>query len=110
MKKDTSFHDFVIYDLTNRLPGVSSRPMMSGWCIYSNKIPFAAIIGNELFFKIKDSEMKEKMKSLGSVQFKYKKKDKKVVSMSYWSVPEEAIDNSGLFFDLANEIISLLIK
>ncbi|MFA5935179.1 MAG: TfoX/Sxy family protein [Candidatus Paceibacterota bacterium] len=105
MKKDTSFHDFVVYDLMNRLSDISSRPMMSGWCIYSNKIPFAAIIGNELFFKVKDSEMKEKMKKLGSVQFKYKKKDKKVVVMSYWSVPEEAIDNSDLFFDLANEVI-----
>jgi len=110
MKKDTSFHDFIIYDLMNRLPGVFSRPMMSGWCIYSNKIPFAAIIGNELFFKIKDDKMKEKMKSLGSIQFKYKKKDKKVVTMSYWSVPEEAIDNSDLFCELVNEIISLLIK
>jgi hypothetical protein len=37
MKKDTSFHDFVIYDLMNRLSGISSRPMMSGWCIYFNK-------------------------------------------------------------------------
>ncbi|MDD4803837.1 MAG: TfoX/Sxy family protein [Candidatus Pacebacteria bacterium] len=105
MKKDTSFHDFVIYDLMNRLSNISSRPMMSGWCIYSNKIPFAAIIGNELFFKIKDDEMKDKMKKLGSLQFKYKKKDKKVVVMSYWSVPEEAIDNSDLFFELANKVI-----
>ena len=109
MKKDTSFHDFVVYDLMNRLSDISSRPMMSGWCIYSNKIPFAAIIGNELFFKIKDIEMKEKMKSLGSTQFKYKKKDKKVFTMSYWSVPEEAIDNSDLFFDLANEVIKNLV-
>lgn len=105
MKKDTSFHDFVVYDLMNRLSGISSRSMMSGWCIYSNKIRFAAIIGNELFFKIKDDEMKDKMKKFGSIQFKYKKKDKKVVTMSYWSVPEEAIDNSDLFFDLANEVI-----
>ena len=108
MKKDTSFHDFVIYDLMNRIPNISSRPMMSGWCIYSNKIPFAAIIGNELFFKVKGEEMKDKMKSLGSEQFKYKKKDKKVVTMSYWSVPEEAMDNSDLFFELANEVIRSL--
>ena len=108
MKKDTSFHDFVIYDLMSRLYNISSRPMMSGWCIYSNKIPFAAIIGNELFFKIKDDKMKDKMKSLGSEQFKYKKKDKKVVMMSYWSVPEEAIDNSDLFCELANDVIENL--
>jgi DNA transformation protein len=109
MKKDISFHDFVVYDLMNRLPNISSRPMMSGWCIYSNKIPFAAIIGNELFFKLKDHEMKEGMKSLGSIQFKYKKKDKKVVTMSYWSVPEEAMDNSELFFELVNEVIENLV-
>lgn len=78
MKKDASFHDFVVYDLMNKFSDISSKTMMSEWCIYSNKIPFAAIIGNELFFKIKDNEMKEKMKNLGSKQFKYKKKIKKL--------------------------------
>lgn len=53
MKKDTSYHDFIVYDLMNRLPDISSRPMMSGWCIYSNKIPFSAIIGNQLYLKAK---------------------------------------------------------
>ena len=69
MKKDASFHDFVVYDLMNRLPNITSRPMMSGWCIYSDKIPFAAIIGNQLFFKVKSGEVKEELKSLGSTQF-----------------------------------------
>ena len=104
MKKDTSFHDFVVYDLMNRLPNITSRPMMSGWCIYSDKIPFAAIIGNHLYFKVKDEEAKLELKSLGSTQFKYKKKDGKDVKMSYWSVPEEVIDNSELFCELAEEI------
>lgn len=110
MKKDASFHDFVVYDLMNKFSDISSKTMMSGWCVYYNKIPFAAIIGNELFFKIKDNEMKEKMKKLGSIQFKYKKKDKKVVTMSYWSVPEEAMDNQDLFFELGSKVILLLIK
>ena len=105
MKKDTSFHDFVVYDLMNRLPNITSRRMMSGWCIYSDKIPFASIIGNQLFFKVKSDEMREELKSLGSTQFKYKKKDGKTVKMSYWSVPEEVIDNSELFCELANRIM-----
>ena len=103
MKKDTSFHDFVVYDLMNRLQNITSRRMMSGWCIYSDKIPFAAIIGNQLFFKVKSEEVKEELKSLGSTQFKYKKKGGKNVKMSYWSVPEEAIDNAEVFCELAGK-------
>lgn len=30
--------------------------------------------------------------------------------MSYWSVPEEAMDNQDLFFELGSKVILLLIK
>jgi len=108
MKRDTSFHDFVVYDLMNSLSGISSRPMMSGWCIYADKIPFSLIIENKLFFKAKEDEIKKKFKTLGSKQFSYKKKDKKLVKMCYWSMPDEAMDNSDLFYELTSEAIASL--
>jgi len=104
MKKDLSYHDFVVYDLMVRLPDISSRPMMSGWCIYSNKIPFAAIIGNRLYFKAK-GEMASKLASLGWAKFSYEKPSGKVVSMNYWLVPDELIDSQELLDEVATEVL-----
>lgn len=99
MKKDISYHDFIVYDLMNRLPEISSRSMMSGWCIYSNKIPFAAIIGNQLYLKAK-GDMADKLATLGWQKFNYKKTSGKKVSMNYWQVPDALIDNQELFEEL----------
>ena len=110
MKRDTSFHDFVVYDLMNRLSGISSRLMMGGWCIYADKIPFSLIIENKLFFKVQEDGTKKKLKALGSKQFTYKKKDKKLVKMCYWSVPDEAMDDSDMFYELVNEVIEKSVK
>ncbi|MFA7000105.1 MAG: TfoX/Sxy family protein [Candidatus Paceibacterota bacterium] len=104
MKKDTSFHDYIVYDLMNRLSNISSRPMMSGWCIYSDGVPFASIIGNQLYLKAK-GEMAEKLASLGWTKFNYKKSDDKVVSMNYWLVPDELIDDPESFEEIAKEVL-----
>jgi len=104
MKKDTSFHDYVVYDLMNRLFDISSRPMMSGWCIYSDKVSFAAIIGNQLYLKAK-GEIADKLASLGWTKFHYEKSKGKVVSMNYWLVPDDLIDSPELFEEVAREVI-----
>ena len=90
--KDKTYHDFVVYDLLVHLPEVTSRPMMSGWCLYLNKIPFAAIIGNQLYLKAK-AEKAEHLKSLGWQQFSYQKSEGKTIRMSYWLVPDDLIDD-----------------
>ena len=104
MKKDISYHDFVVYDLMARLPDVSSRPMMSGWCVYSEKIPFAVIIENQLYLKAK-GEGADKLASLGWIKFHYKKSSGKMVSMSYWLVPDELIDDRELFEEMVKELL-----
>ncbi len=108
MKKDISYHDFIVYDLMSKLPNISSRPMMSGWCIYSDKISFAAIIGNQLYFKAKGS-LANKFKSLDWVKFNYKKPNGKVINMNYWLVPDQLIDNQELFNEIAREVLMSLI-
>ena len=105
MKKDTSYHDFIVYDLMIRLPEISSRPMMSGWCIYSDKVPFAAIIGNQLYLKAK-GEIADKLATLGWKKFNYEKSNGKTVHMNYWQVPDELIDNQELFEEIAREVLN----
>ena len=104
MKKDTSYHDFVVYDLMGKLPEISSRPMMGGWCIYSQGIPFSVIISNQVYLKAK-GDLAEKLASLGWKKFKYEKKGGKVISMSYWQVPDELIDNQEKFEEVVEEVL-----
>lgn len=107
MKKNISYHDFVVYDLLNKIPDISSRPMMSGWCIYSEKVPFAAIIGNQLYLKVK-GELADKLVALGWTKFNYKKGTGKTVSMNYWQVPDELIDDQEKLNEIVLEVIGCI--
>ncbi|MFZ2167263.1 MAG: TfoX/Sxy family protein [Minisyncoccia bacterium] len=104
MKKDTSCHDFIVYDVMTRLPEISSRPMMSGWCIYSRGVPFAAVIGNQLYVKAKGN-LAEKLSALGWTKFSYKKTNGKTVHMNYWKVPDELLDDQDSFNEIAEEAL-----
>lgn len=108
MKKNISYHDFIVYDIMNKLPEISSKAMMSGWCIYFEKIPFAAIIGNQVYLKAK-GEMAEKLLSLGWKKFNYKKSNGKIVRMNYWRVPDELIDDQEGFTNLAIEVLDYIL-
>lgn len=101
MKKDTSYHDFVVYDLMANLPNISSRPMMGEWIIYSDNTPFALISGGELHLKSK--EKKENW-----TQFQYEKSENKIVKLCYWRVPDEIIDEQGRFESEAQEMLKKL--
>jgi TfoX/Sxy family transcriptional regulator of competence genes len=104
MKKDISYHDFIVYDLMNKLPNISSRPMMSGWCIFSNKVPFAAIISNQLYLKAKGRNA-DKLASIGWKKFEYEKSNGKIVHMNYWMVPDELIDSQELFEEIVINVL-----
>ncbi len=78
--------------------------MMSGWCIYSNKIPFAAIIGNQLYLKAKGEKASE-LEAQGWTKFSYTKSSGKNVSMGYWLVPNELIDDQEGFMEVVRGIM-----
>lgn len=102
--KDLTYHDFILHDLLGHFPNITSRPMMSGWCIYSKAIPFAAIIGDELYMKGLGN-LAEYFQSLGWKRFSYKKSNNKTVNMNYWKVPGEFIDNQGAFDELMEKVL-----
>lgn len=109
MARDTAFHDFVLYDLFGTVPEISSRSMMSGWCIYVKGIPCGAIIENTVYLKAKGEFAKE-LQAQGSEQFSYIKSDGKCIKMSYWSLLPDAVDNPSDAADLLLQAASLLIK
>jgi len=91
MKKDNSFHDYVVYDLLADIPGVSSCAMFGGWGIYKYGIIFAIIIDGQLYFKVGDSNRSDYEK-YESVPFVYAKENNKKITMPYMLLPEEIME------------------
>ena len=92
MKKDQSFHDYVVYDLLKIIPGVTSRAMFGGWGIYKNGVIFALIADGELYFKV-DEKTKPDFEKSGSHPFVYSQGNHKSTTMSYWTLPEKVMED-----------------
>ena len=108
-KPDTGFHDFVIGDLLGELPGIRSRRMFGGWGMYSGDTFFAIITNGTLYLKA-NAEVAREFKKQGSRQFVYTKpKEKKRVTLSsYWSVPEDVLEDQEEFLRWVNNSIRAL--
>jgi len=90
--KNDSFQEFVMSDVLGGIPGVTSRAMFGGWGIYKNGTIFAIIADGELYFKV-DETTRGEYETQGSHPFVYSMKEKKEVTMSYWTLPEAIMEN-----------------
>lgn len=104
MTKDNSFHNYVIYDLLGAIHGIASRAMFGGWAIYKNGVIFGIIIDEELYFKI-NNENRSVFKQIESRPFVYTKSDGKPVTMSYWLVPDEIMEDKERLYDLVEKSV-----
>lgn len=89
--REREFHDYVMGDMLCGIPGVRSRPLFGGYGIYKSGVFFALISDHELYFKA-DAGNRKYFEELGSGPFVYRR-DGKSMTMSYWKVPEEVIEN-----------------
>jgi DNA transformation protein len=83
------FRDFVL-DQLSRVPQLRSRRMFGGVGIYSGEHFFALIASDELFFKVDDST-RAGYEAAGGKAFQ--PVQDRPVSMSYWSVPVEVLED-----------------
>ena len=60
--------------------------------MYKEGVFFAIIVDDQLYFKVDDTNKKEYEKR-GSKPFTYQASGRKRVSMSYWEVPAEILDD-----------------
>lgn len=109
MAKDKSFHDYIVYDLLGNIPGITSRAMFGGWAIYENGIIFAIIADGQLYFKVGDSNRKM-FEQLESRPFVYLKNNGKPITMSYWLVPEEVMEDRERLYDLVDKSVAVSRK
>jgi DNA transformation protein and related proteins len=81
-----------IRDVFRALGPVRIRKMFGGQGIYLGEVMFALEAGGELHLKA-DLETRELFRKLGSRPFAYAGRDGRVSTMSYWLIPESALDD-----------------
>lgn len=87
--------DYVL-DLLSPFGNIKARKMFGGYGIYKDSIFFAIIIDNILYFKV-GTNNQHRYESYGSKPFSYEGKSKKTVTMSYWELPMDILeDNTNL--------------
>ena len=85
--------DFIEYvqDLLAGLGPVSARRMFGGYGLYQDEVMIGVVMDDGLYLKA-DDETKAQFEAAGSAPFVYEGGGKRV-TMSYWSVPEAALDS-----------------
>ena len=103
MAKNRSFHDYLLYDVFREIPGITTKSMFSGWGIYLDRKIFGLIIDGELYFKLGKHKQKD-FQQLGSHPFTYIRQGKEV-ALSYWTLPEEILNDPDLLLEWINTSI-----
>jgi len=86
-----AFRDFVLDQLA-RLPQLRSKAMFGGIGLYSGESFFGIVAADELFFKV-DHSNRAAYEAAGSEPFR--PVAARPVSMSYWRVPIEVLEDPG---------------
>jgi DNA transformation protein len=97
------FRDFVLDQLA-RVPQLRSKRMFGGVGLYSGELFFAIIAADELFFKVDDSN-RATYEAAGSEPFRPLADPTRPVSMSYWRVPIEVLEDPAELADWARAAI-----
>ena len=93
-------------DLLHDLGPVTVRKMFGGAGLYHDGTIFCLIAEEEIFLKAK-GDFAEQMKAMGSSPFVYDGKGKPV-AMSYWRLPESALDDPDEAVALARRALEAL--
>jgi len=88
-------------DIFRRLGPVQIRRMFGGQGVYQGELMFALVASDELYLKV-DDESIGSFRDLGSRPFAYEMRDGRKSIMSYWLMPESALDDPDEAAQLAN--------
>ena len=92
MIKNSHYIDYIL-DLLLPLGNIKAKKMFGGYGIYKDNIFFALVIDNILYFKVGDNN-RSQYDSFDSKPFSYEGKNKKIVTMSYWEVPIDILEDN----------------
>lgn len=84
-----------LHDLFSAFAAVTTRAMFGGHGVYRDGVIVAIVIDEAIYLKV-DAETCAAFEAAGCEPFVYEAKGK-AVPMSYWSVPEDALDSPQEF-------------
>ena len=106
----SNFVDYVVSDLLSGFQGVRARAMFGGHGIYKDDTMFAIIVDDELYYKVDDSNRRD-FEKLDSKPFMYTAKGrKKPVTMSYWKLPAEVMDDLQILEEWTDKAVRVAVK
>ena len=98
--KKSSYADYVVNDVLSRLNGVTARAMFGGHGLYLKGTIFGLIADEVLYFKT-DGSNRVQYEKLGSRPFTYDGRKGKKVTINYWEVPSEILEDPNLVAEWA---------
>jgi DNA transformation protein and related proteins len=101
---NASFKDFVL-DQLSALPELRARRMFGGYGIYQGEHFFAIIVEGRLYFKTDDTT-RDTFIQKGMGPFTYEK-DHRLISMRYFEVPPEVLEDRIELLRWANRAIDV---
>ena len=98
-----------IHEIFQAFGPVSIRRMFGGQGIYREGVMFALVSQGELYLKA-DAESEGMFRELGSRPFTYSAKDGRTAVMSYWLMPESALDDADEAAELARAALRAALR
>ena len=98
-----------IREIFSQVGAIRLRKMFGGQGIYQGELMFALEIGGELYLKV-DAETQPLFRDLGSQPFTYTGRSGKPLAMSYWRLPENALDDPDEAGHLARLAIGAALR
>lgn len=106
-KEEKEFVAYVV-DLMQSVGPVHAKSMFGGHGIFLEGVMFALIADSVLYLKV-NGETEKDFTSLGLEPFTYNKKGK-LMKMSYFEAPEEALEDADVMNEWANKAYSVAVK
>jgi len=103
---DNTFKEFVLDQLSS-LPELRAKAMFGGHGLYSGAHFFGILIEGQLYFKV-DAASRTAYAERGMQPFTYSQ-GKKVLSMKYYEVPPDILEDRELAVAWANQSIRLAV-
>jgi len=106
MSTSQEFTNYVL-DQLEAVGVMQTSKMFGGVLLKVDNKQLGVIIDDTLYFKVKEPELHKKFTQMDSDPFEYDRKDREnpVRIRSWWSVPEEILEDRGELLALAYEVL-----
>ena len=91
MARDEAYIEY-LHELLGPLGRISTKKMFGGHGVYCDGVIMGLVIDEAFYLKV-DEETRQQFTDRGCEPFVYEMKAKRV-AMSYWSVPDDAMESS----------------